>query len=414
MAGRKLVVLCDGTFNDPSDDTNVSQLREALSGREDQLLYYDAGVGIPETDTGGGPIGRLVERWAGGAFGYGISKNVMQAYRWVSQNYEPGDHLYFLGFSRGAFTARSVVGMVRKLGLLGPSLDWRALEDAFNHYRDGHHPNCPTVAEYRSSMAATEVSDICIHFLGVWDTVGALGVPVVGVRSLIAARRWAFHDTRLSSHVQVARQALAIDERRAAFLPVPWCAEAGAANDVQQRWFAGCHSDIGGRHGWLAFEWMLGELEGFGLAFDRPLDPCPEAPQTRHNSLSRFWRFGAGAVDRAVLQVRDDRARTFRAEDIAASASQMNDCRSEEDDCCAEPSPVTGDSRWSYAHAGEMLGPRRAGWGLARWYYFRQYGDVCPEARSQPCCRRYTDWLEGNHKRPAVYQCSLLAEQHQR
>lgn len=411
MTGRKLVILCDGTFNDPSDGTNVFRLRSAAAGPADQLVYYDPGVGIPEMDTGRGPIGRFLERWAGGAFGYGISKNVMQAYRWICQHYEPGDHLYFLGFSRGAFTARSVVGMIRKIGLLGPDLDWDTLTEAFDRYRDEHHPNCPTIDAYRAAQDSTEVGEICIHFLGVWDTVGALGVPVIGLRTLLAARRWEFHDTRLSSHVQVARQALAIDERRAAFLPAPWCAD-DADNDVQQRWFAGCHSDIGGRHGWLGFEWMVGELRKFGLDVEEPPPPCPDdTVQTRHESLKGYWRFGAGAVDRAVQQVREDGTPSFRAEDLAASAGQLNDCRREDGDCCAEHRAVVPDERWSYARAGTMTRPRRSGWGFARWYYLRQYDEVCRDGDTSPCCDAYRDWLASDPAKPATFRCSLLAEQ---
>ncbi|MDA0351631.1 MAG: DUF2235 domain-containing protein [Chloroflexi bacterium] len=110
MAPRKLVVLCDGTFNDSSDDTNVFRFKNALS-REGQVVYYDEGVGVTEEGNRKGWFGRTVDSLMGGAFGSGLSMNVQQGYRWVCEHYEDGDELYFLGFSRGAFTARSTVGM---------------------------------------------------------------------------------------------------------------------------------------------------------------------------------------------------------------------------------------------------------------------------------------------------------------
>jgi uncharacterized protein (DUF2235 family) len=284
VASRNLIVLCDGTFADSSKDTNVFRFKNALA-REEQLVYYDAGVGVTEEGNRKGWLGTAVDKLMGGAFGSGLSRNVQQAYRWVCENYQAGDHLYFLGFSRGAYTARSTVGMIRKIGLIRPPVDHVTLRAAFARYRDDHHPNCEESAEYRAKLNTLPIESVTIRFLGVWDTVGALGLPVVGPRPLIARKRWGFHDTKLSSHVQIARQALAIDEKRASFLPTPWCAESegkGKPKDVKQVWFAGCHSDIGGKHGRIAFRWMLEEAQTAGLRLNPPVEGRTPPPTPRY------------------------------------------------------------------------------------------------------------------------------------
>lgn len=387
MTNRKLIVLCDGTFNDPSDNTNVFKFKNALA-RENQLVFYDEGVGITEEGGRRGTIGRLFESLAGGAFGYGLSTNVQQGYRWVCQNYQAGDDLYFLGFSRGAFTARSVVGMIRKIGLIRPPVDRFSLREAFDRYRDQHHPNCPETEDYRERLNTLRIEELSLRFLGVWDTVGALGVPVVGLRSFVAAHRWQFHDTRLSSHVRTARQALAVDERRAAFLPAPWCSEDGEPkNDVKQVWFAGCHSDVGGRNGQIAFDWMLAQAEDNGLKFKprREDRNPPEAIQTWHNSLSRFWSVSTGSVDRAIIeQLPSPEVGTrFRDESVSTTAEQLCAGLCDTD----EPDLVPQEDRESLRLRGTMSTPKR-GRGLTLGYYLAQYRGIC--ADRPHCCQRYT------------------------
>ena len=400
---RKLIVLCDGTFNDPADNTNVFKFKNALA-RPDQLVYYDEGVGITEEGNRKGWFGKTVDSLMGGAFGSGLSMNVQQAYRWVCDNYQDGDELYFLGFSRGAYTARSIVGMIRKLGLIRAPLERNTLAAAFSQYRNEHHPNCPEIEKFRDKLNTRRVEDVCLRFLGVWDTVGALGVPVVGPRSLVARHRWGFHDTRLSSHVVTARQSLAIDEKRAAFLPAPWCADAKrqekAPDSVKQVWFPGCHSDIGGGNGHITFHWMLREAASAGLEFDPPLNERGEPTQSQilHESLSTFYRIGTGSVRRPIAErfptdepAADEERWRFLNESISVTAGSLRVKMGTDAGGHPTYGPVPLQTRENLTRES-MRGPK-PGWGLTLAYYLSQYDDLCGEPKD--CCDLFTEWKKG-------------------
>lgn len=257
---RRLVICCDGTWNDPADGTNVWKLRQSLARTDAQPKpYYDRGV----------------DGLLGGIFGEGISRNIREAYRWLCQNYRDGDELYLFGFSRGAFTVRSLVGFVRVAGLL-PAADLQATDKAYEVYRSAQGADAKLAQRFREVHSTRRIQDICIEFLGVWDTVGALGVPLTGLRSFLGSR-WKFHDYDLSSYVTRAYQALAIDEHRTPFLAALWTIPTETDPDrrarrarqvVEQVWFAGGHSDIGGRAGALAFGWMVERARAAGLEFD--------------------------------------------------------------------------------------------------------------------------------------------------
>ncbi len=271
---KKLVVLCDGTWNTPTQamrgtpcPTNVVKVSVALApqdrqGRE-QRQCYRKGVG-----------NNRWERLRGGAFGLGLSEEVKAAYRFLMDNYEPGDELYFLGFSRGAYTVRSAVGLVRNSGILRRDQADR-VDDAFALYRARELP--PTHQESARFRQNHSHPSTRIRFMGVWDTVGALGIPVTGnlVADLVN-RRWQFHDTQLSSHVEAAFQALAIDERRRPFKPALWVQQPGAQGQrLEQVWFAGDHCDVGGGHtdaglSDIALRWMIDRAEQCGLTFEPP------------------------------------------------------------------------------------------------------------------------------------------------
>ena len=289
---KSLVICCDGTWKS-SDDRHVSNIERiartvatADAWNNPQLTYYTNGVGTGVT---------WFERAVGGAFGWGLDRALLGAYRFLALNYEPGDEVYVFGFSRGAYTARSLVGMISYLGLLTPEAvadGW--LRDAIEAYRARPEGSLPEVlhgtrvARYRGAVHRSQPR---IAFLGVFDTVGALGVPG------IARRRYAFHDVRLGGIVDCARHALAIDERRRVFAPSVW--EAGEETDVDvcQVWFEGAHSDIGGGyadHGPadLTLRWMVGEAAARGLAFRWDLFRLagPAAPLIGHESLiPRYW-----------------------------------------------------------------------------------------------------------------------------
>lgn len=266
---KRLVVCCDGTWNiaDQRSPTNVTKLALAVapvdaSGRE-QRSYYHPGVGT-----------RRFERFFGGVFGYGLSRNVRDAYRFLVRNFVPGDEIFLFGFSRGAYTARSVAGFIRNAGILRRENEDR-LDKAYLLYRNrtnATHPRSVAATLFRRSYS----HETRIRFIGVWDTVGALGIPVSGNPLVnLINRRFEFHDTNLSSTVDAAFQALAIDERRGPFRPAIWAPQADELTDqrVEQVWFAGTHGNVGGGyadHGLsdLALLWMADRAHGLGLAFD--------------------------------------------------------------------------------------------------------------------------------------------------
>jgi uncharacterized protein (DUF2235 family) len=233
-----------------------------------QIVYYDEGIGTAKD-----------ERFRGGAFGKGMMDNIREAYRFLLFNYEPGDHIFAFGFSRGAFTARSFVGFIRHAGILDVD-SAKEINKAIELYRavfkrDGD--DAPRTLEFRSHYS----SQVCvsewdrdwrtqnckdfdpdtpileIKYVGVWDTVAALGCPKLIPGATWINRRFRFHDAKLTSKVQSARHAVAIDERRVLFEPVLWNnvadlnnAQGASMYDVkapyQQKWFPGVHGSVGG------------------------------------------------------------------------------------------------------------------------------------------------------------------------
>jgi uncharacterized protein (DUF2235 family) len=247
---KRLVICCDGTWNTPDQadgngrpcPTNVTKLAQAVADRDragiEQRLFYHVGIGV-----------RPGERLRGGAFGFGLSRDVKAAYRWIVENYDPGDELFLFGFSRGAYTARSTAGLVRNVGVLQRENAGR-IDDAYRLYRDRASKPHDVEAELfrRSYSHETATFQTRIRFIGVWDTVGALGIPWSGVPLVDRInRRWSFHDTQLSRIVDGAFQALAIDEQRKPFEPAVWTPNPEAEGQrVEQVWFPGVHCDIGG------------------------------------------------------------------------------------------------------------------------------------------------------------------------
>lgn len=311
---KKLVICCDGTWNraDQTTDegdpcpTNVVRFAYLTANRDGagnpQILFYDQGVGT----------GSRVDRWTGGAFGHGLEDNIHDAYRFLIANWEPGDDIFLVGFSRGAFTARSIGGMVRKCGILKRQ-SVKAYRQALEHYHrrgdddEPDHPDDPIYQDFRATHSLAGDKPIPIRFMGVWDTVGSLGIPLRGLRAL-TRRKYRFHDTDLSGSVENAYHALAIDERRAPFEPTLWATEPKDGQVVEQVWFSGVHSDIGGGYGAreisdISLEWMLGKAKDAGLAIHQQvfaaigLDPQPLAPL--HDSKKGLYRVTFG-VDRPI------------------------------------------------------------------------------------------------------------------
>jgi uncharacterized protein (DUF2235 family) len=270
--GKNIVVLCDGTWNsaDQKCPTNVAKFRLAAvdePGR--QVVKYVPGVG---TDPG------FFDRFLGGAFGFGLSARVLEAYRYVAENYEDGDRIYLLGFSRGAYTARSTAGMIRNVGVLrSDARDEPHYRQALAIYRNrtsaAMRPDGDDAVRFRAAHSFSPG----IRFVGVWDTVGALGIPLGGLRRLnVINRRWQFHDTQLSSTIAAAYHALAIDERRGPFQPTLWQLSGkqreGGEQQVEQVWFTGVHSNIGGGYpdsglSDIALNWMAAKAYEHGVEF---------------------------------------------------------------------------------------------------------------------------------------------------
>lgn len=283
---KRIAIFADGTWNSPEQGgaTNVLQMARAVRQIVDgtaQIAFYDWGVG---TDR---------KKLAGGISGAGIDKNIMDCYRFIVHNYEPGDQLFFFGFSRGAYTVRSLAGFIRNCGLLRRRHAGR-IADAFSLYRQRSRASSPDEAravKFRKDFAVANISKI--EFVGVWDTVGALGIPVPFWGTL-GEREFLFHDTEPSKIVQHARHAVSIDENRQDFEPTLWSDKPGL--DLKQVWFAGVHSDIGGGYDErglsdCACRWMIGEAASFGLRFETHLTGAvsPDPADKQHNERKGIY-----------------------------------------------------------------------------------------------------------------------------
>jgi uncharacterized protein (DUF2235 family) len=203
---------------------------------------------------------------------------VLNGYRFLAETFGPGDQIYLFGFSRGAYTARSLAGLIRNCGILRRENADR-VDEAFALYRDRTsqtHPRALASQIFREMYAH---DDDEIYFIGVWDTVGALGIPTelpgwewLSERLTGWEEMWGFHDTRLSSHVKFAYHALAIDETREPFKPTMWTQDDAAhGQTLEQVWFAGVHTEVGGGSADaslsdIALLWMVEKAKECGLA----------------------------------------------------------------------------------------------------------------------------------------------------
>lgn len=258
---KRLVVCADGTWNTPDQQdqgkpspTNVWKMYEAVrrcrtapDGIE-QLAHYEPGVGAyPKGLAGLAMRIRLLftrKNRQGSVYqgitGDGLDEIIMSCYTWLVKHYEPGDAIYVFGYSRGAYTVRSLAGMIRKCGMLRRdakvNVRW-----AFDFYRNDTHPTKPMAIAFRTANS----HETHVKCIGVWDTVGALGIPLGIFRDVNTARHQ-FHDVTLSSHIEHAYHALAIDEQRKPFAPTLWEQQPGAQQTMEQAWFAGVHGNVGG------------------------------------------------------------------------------------------------------------------------------------------------------------------------
>lgn len=236
---KRIVICADGTWNRPDQTdrgkrkpTNVVKIARGLLPRARdgaaQIAYYHDGVG---TRWG-------LDRIAGGGFGIGLSTNIVEAYQFLVLNYEPGDQLYFFGFSRGAYTVRSLAGLLDTIGIL-PKDEAFFIPDGYKLYRD--RAGQSEIDDFRTTHNSRGG---VIRFVGVWDTVGALGIPIGLFKGL--NKKYQFHQVGLAKNIENAYHALAIDERRRPFQPSIWSLPDGSTQTLEQAWFPGVHSNIGG------------------------------------------------------------------------------------------------------------------------------------------------------------------------
>nr|WP_319549614.1 DUF2235 domain-containing protein [Desulfogranum marinum] len=268
-----IVICADGTWNRPEEDiekdfpTNVLKLSRSIKPAANgikQHVFYDWGLGSYHSNVSAGATGR------------GIHKNITDGYRYIVQNYAPDDKIFLFGFSRGAYTVRALSGLVNNCGILKRS-DAQLIAEAFKIYKSPLKKNRPNEVAARQFRETHSHPSRNVHFVGVWDTVGALGIPF-SLMGLFESHD-EFYDTKMGANVAIARHAMAIDEQREDFEPTIWHPRPGV--DLKQIWFAGVHADVGGsyppdkktgiRASDTPLEWMLDEAEVAGLFVEQHL-----------------------------------------------------------------------------------------------------------------------------------------------
>ncbi len=294
---KRIIICSDGTWNRPETKdednvfpTNVIKFARGIApvGQDNakQIVFYDWGIGSYHDKIGGG------------AFANGLEKNVMDAYRFIVHNYEQGDELFFFGFSRGAYTVRSLSGMINNCHIL-KSTEGHLIEEAFDLYKnDKVKPNDQYSIDWRAKNAIPNSGKV--KFIGVWDTVGSIGVPITFYGLL--KKKHVFYDNHIGGNIEVARHALSLDENRKDFEPTIW--QPKPQIDLKQVWFAGVHSDVGGGYDRfekrgkkistaqsllsdIPMEWMMREAQQHHLKFDDTIDlGTLDANAEKHNELT--------------------------------------------------------------------------------------------------------------------------------
>ncbi|KAJ5537355.1 hypothetical protein N7513_010541 [Penicillium frequentans] len=343
LEGKRIILCLDGTWvnsdkgynrptaQDPNDSlaipTNVTRVYRSLRKRgfdgESQVMYYHPGVG----STGG-----VSDSIAGGVFGTGVAENIREAYSFVATNYEPGDEIILLGFSRGAFTARGVAALIDAVGLLnsdGMEMIYPIFKDAENMEDPDYKDKFPTIPfpnkprrpnsgkEYKRRLEESGLTRVYnpdghrikIRCIAVWETVGSLVpyYPQSHGSGYLSNYTCQFYDTCLSNTTEYAFQALALDEDRTSFAPAVWERPEGVQTDLRQVWFCGAHSNVGGglpdqELANVTMAWMMDQLTSIGVAFyDDTIDKIfersvryffdhPHGSEAEGSSNSEQWR----------------------------------------------------------------------------------------------------------------------------
>lgn len=321
---KRIIVACDGTWvNSQSGSTkasanipsNVTRLSRAIKRQSSdgipQVVYYHYGVGTQ---------GGIVDRIYGGVTGEGLSENVREGYSFIATNYEPGDEIFLFGFSRGAFTARAIAGLIDQIGLLtrtGIPFLGEIFRDIQHRHDPDYHPKYPNIPfrnkpsaddpRYRQEMRrrGLTILGVTIRAVGVWETVGSLGTPRIGWLEKVglqssATKRMSFYDTHLSNCIENAFQALGLDEKRASFSPSVWEKTPENKTRLRQVWFPGVHANIGGGYSDqelanITLAWMVSQLRDFlDIDLDYILDEQEKTEDyyEKVNERPRPWSFG--------------------------------------------------------------------------------------------------------------------------
>jgi len=289
--GKNIVVFSDGTNQKGGIgyNTNVYKLFNMIETRtKNQIAYYDPGLGTNW------------QKLAGAITGLGFSKNILDCYRFIFENYEAGDSIYLFGFSRGAATVRSLSGFMHHFGIL-PQSRPDLIKEAFSIYKIKNK-------EQRNKRAKEFIKKhhtmwCKIKFLGVWDTVTALGFPIKWLSIFfdhVFPHR--FHSFELSEAVEYARHALSIDDERKTFHPTLWdpLKNDSSLERMKQVWFCGVHTDVGGGYmeedlSNISLRWMIREATSKGLiiyedspAYKEFITASPDINGIMHNEQKGF------------------------------------------------------------------------------------------------------------------------------
>jgi uncharacterized protein (DUF2235 family) len=290
---KRIVICADGTWNRPGkgpedQPTNVLKLARAVKpaasdGVAQQVFYYWG-------------LGSYHDGAVAGTTGRGIGRNTLDNYRYLVHNYAPGDEIYLLGFSRGSYKVRSLCGLINNCGILKRP-DARLIQSAFEYYKKSGPAHSPNGVKSKDFRATHSYPNRTIKFVGVWDTVGALSIPFSFLGFLDNADE--FYHTKMGDNILTARHAMAIDELRSDFEPTIWHDREHMS--LNQVWFNGVHSNIGGSYpadldggvlSDISMDWIRKEAKIAGLHLEthmiQGLKPVPKT--TLHQSRKHIFR----------------------------------------------------------------------------------------------------------------------------
>jgi len=311
LRGKNLIVCCDGT-NNQFGDTNTNVVRTyAVATKETgrQLAFYDPGLGTFPAPGAIAPLTQQITKTLGSAAGFGLSENVACSYKFLMENYEPGDRIFLFGFSRGAYTVRVIAALIHACGLMSQD-NANLIPYAFNLFREEYKkeasgPDQPLRLPICDQFRATFSRVIPVYFIGVWDTVSSVGQVYDPFK---------LPYTKTNPSVEIVRHAISIDERRKFFRTNLWSNPSPEnKTDVIQVWFPGAHADVGGGYpeidgglSKISLGWMLDEARAAGMLIDNDKVPAvlpppgtvpPPSPASAtammHNELDKLmWKVG--------------------------------------------------------------------------------------------------------------------------